>query len=48
MVSPAERVPLGRLRPNTGVMHEFFGMGAVIPKAKLAEAFAAQGLDSAR
>jgi len=30
-----------------GVMHEFFGMGAVIPKAKLAVARASAGLKSA-
>jgi len=27
-----------------GVTHEFFGMGAVVPEAKQAEAFAAEGL----
>jgi acetyl esterase/lipase len=30
-----------------GVTHEFFGMGAVVPEAKQAEAFAADGLKSA-
>jgi len=31
----------------TGVTHEFFGMGAVVPKAKDAEQFAADGLKKA-
>jgi acetyl esterase len=31
----------------TGVTHEFFGMGAVVPKAKEAEQFAADGLKKA-
>ncbi len=30
-----------------GVTHEFFGMGAVVPQAKEAVAFAAEGLKSA-
>ncbi len=33
-------------RNYDGVAHEFFGMGAVVPKAKEAVAFAAQGLKS--
>jgi acetyl esterase len=40
-------VPVVLTRYN-GMMHEFFGMGAVIAKAKQAEAEAARGLDSAR
>lgn len=28
-----------------GVTHEFFGRGAVVPEAKQAEAFAADGLE---
>ena len=34
-------------RNYTGVTHEFFGMGAVVDKAKDAEQFAAEGLKSA-
>lgn len=34
-------------RNYTGVAHEFFGMGAVVDKAKAAEQFAAEGLKSA-
>ncbi len=36
-----------RYRNYTGVTHEFFGMGAVVDKAKDAEMFAADGLKSA-
>ena len=36
-----------RYRLYTGVTHEFFGMGAVVDKAKDAVAFAAEGLKSA-
>lgn len=43
----ASGVPVVLTRYN-GMMHEFFGMGAVIAKAKQAEAEAARGLDSAR
>ncbi|MET0982756.1 MAG: hypothetical protein ABWY02_11690 [Telluria sp.] len=31
----------------SGVTHEFFGMGAVVPKAKEAEQFAAEALKKA-
>jgi acetyl esterase len=30
-----------------GVTHEFFGMAAVVPEAKQAQAFAVEGLKSA-
>ena len=36
-----------RYRNYTGVTHEFFGMGAVVDKAKQAEQFAADGLKTA-
>lgn len=36
-----------RERTFEGVTHEFFGMGAILPEAKDAERFAAQGLKSA-
>ena len=36
-----------RYRDYTGVAHEFFGMAAVVDKAKQANAFAAQGLRAA-
>jgi acetyl esterase len=36
-----------RYKNYEGVTHEFFGMGAVVDKAKEAEQFAAEGLKSA-
>lgn len=42
----AQGVPV-RYRNYTGVTHEFFGMAAVVDKAKQAQAFAAAGLKSA-
>lgn len=42
----AAGVPV-RYRNYEGVAHEFFGMGAVVDKAKAANAFAAEGLTSA-